>query len=204
MALKAGYVGIKRNLMKQLADKFNKLDVIIPSGASAEDPLALQSEIDAIWSSNARTGVHNQFLTKLHVADTYYLKQDAVITLPAGDYILSFNNASDKTVKYWATGTSDITDKGDKFVNAGETATQNYTVGSGGKVEFAFRFDPQDASISTSSVTEIMIRSSQDTCTDYTDPAMTNGELTEKVQGIIDAANNAADFAAFKTAIGNL
>ena len=38
----------------------------------------------------------------------------------------------------------------------------------------------------------------------YAPPAMTNGELTAKVQGIIDAANNAADFAAFKTAIGNL
>lgn len=34
--------------------------------------------------------------------------------------------------------------------------------------------------------------------------AMTNRELTEKVQGIINAASNAADFAAFKTAIGNL
>lgn len=38
----------------------------------------------------------------------------------------------------------------------------------------------------------------------YVEPAMTNRELTEKVQGIIDAASNAADFAAFKTAIGNL
>lgn len=34
--------------------------------------------------------------------------------------------------------------------------------------------------------------------------AMTNKELTEKVQGIIDAATNAADFAAFKTAISAL
>jgi hypothetical protein len=39
---------------------------------------------------------------------------------------------------------------------------------------------------------------------EYAEPAMTNKELTEKVQGIIDAATNAADFAAFKTAIGNL
>ena len=34
--------------------------------------------------------------------------------------------------------------------------------------------------------------------------SMTNGELTELVEGIIDAATNAADFAAFKTAIGSL
>lgn len=38
----------------------------------------------------------------------------------------------------------------------------------------------------------------------YAPYAMTNKELTEKVQGIINAATNAADFAAFKTAIGNL
>ena len=44
----------------------------------------------------------------------------------------------------------------------------------------------------------------EDTDTSITPYAMTNRELTEKVQGIIDAANNAADFAAFKTAIGNL
>ena len=38
----------------------------------------------------------------------------------------------------------------------------------------------------------------------YVPYAMTNRELTDKVQGIINAATNAADFAAFKTAIGNL
>ena len=36
----------------------------------------------------------------------------------------------------------------------------------------------------------------------YVPYAMTHRELTEKVQGIIDAATNAADFAAFKTAMG--
>lgn len=39
---------------------------------------------------------------------------------------------------------------------------------------------------------------------EYVPPVMTNKELTDKVQGIINAATNAADFAAFKTAIGNL
>lgn len=42
------------------------------------------------------------------------------------------------------------------------------------------------------------------TYADFAPYAMTNKELTEKVQGIINAATNAADFAAFKTAIGNL
>lgn len=39
---------------------------------------------------------------------------------------------------------------------------------------------------------------------EYAIYAMTNSELTDKVQGIIDAATNAADFAAFKTALAAL
>ena len=49
-----------------------------------------------------------------------------------------------------------------------------------------------------------MIRVADDTDPTYQPYAMTNRELTEKVQGIIDVATNAADFAAFKTAIGLL
>ena len=49
-----------------------------------------------------------------------------------------------------------------------------------------------------------MIRLASDTDNTYAPYAMTNRELTTKAQGIIDAATNAADFAAFKTAIGNL
>ena len=49
-----------------------------------------------------------------------------------------------------------------------------------------------------------MLRLASDPDDTYVPYAMTNKELTEKVQGIIDAATNAADFAAFKTAIGNL
>lgn len=49
-----------------------------------------------------------------------------------------------------------------------------------------------------------MIRLASDTDTTYQPYAMTNRELTTKVQGILDAAANAADFAAFKTALGNL
>ena len=51
---------------------------------------------------------------------------------------------------------------------------------------------------------KIMIYDARDTNPDFQPHAMTNAELTEKVQGIINAANNAADFAAFKTAIGAL
>ena len=43
-----------------------------------------------------------------------------------------------------------------------------------------------------------------DTNISFSPYAMTNRELTDKVQGIIDAATNAADFAAFKTAIAAL
>lgn len=49
-----------------------------------------------------------------------------------------------------------------------------------------------------------MIRLASDPDNTYVPYAMTNKELTDAVQGIINAATNAADFAAFKTAIGNL
>ena len=49
-----------------------------------------------------------------------------------------------------------------------------------------------------------MIRLISDSDDTYVPYAMTNRELTEKVEGIISAAENAADFAAFKTAIENL
>lgn len=56
----------------------------------------------------------------------------------------------------------------------------------------------------TAIISKLMCTFASDTDPTFADYAMTNRELTEKVQGIIDAATNAADFAAFKTAIGNL
>lgn len=54
------------------------------------------------------------------------------------------------------------------------------------------------------SVYKPMLRLASDPDDTYVPYAMTNKELTEKVRGIINAVTNAADFAAFKTAIGNL
>ena len=65
-------------------------------------------------------------------------------------------------------------------------------------------FVKNGVSISTPIVFKPMITSAEDTDDAYVPYAMTNRELTEKVQGIIDAATNAADFAAFKTVIGLL
>lgn len=59
-------------------------------------------------------------------------------------------------------------------------------------------------SVNTTATIYPMLRLATDTDSNYVPHAMTNKELTEKVQGIINAASNAADFAAFKTAIGNL
>lgn len=59
-------------------------------------------------------------------------------------------------------------------------------------------------SVNTTATIYPMLRLATDTDSNYVPYAMTNKELTEKIQGIIDAATNAADFAAFKTAIGNL
>lgn len=61
-----------------------------------------------------------------------------------------------------------------------------------------------DANITVNKRIYPMIRLATDPDPTFAPPAMTNQELTEKVQGIINAASNAADFAAFKSAIGNL
>ena len=54
MALKAGYVGIKNRIKW----KINKLASMLPADIPEGDKLALNSQIDSIWSANARTGVH--------------------------------------------------------------------------------------------------------------------------------------------------
>lgn len=60
MALKAGYVGIKSQLMQSLRDKLLKLDGIIPADASSSNKLATASDINDIWSANAVLGAKNR------------------------------------------------------------------------------------------------------------------------------------------------
>ena len=55
MALKAGYYGVK----KQILDELDKLDGILPAGVSKENKLATQSEIDDIWSAQGLLGAKN-------------------------------------------------------------------------------------------------------------------------------------------------
>ena len=45
MALRAGYYGLKGRLSRNLQDEFEQLDGIIPAGASAENPLVVESEV---------------------------------------------------------------------------------------------------------------------------------------------------------------
>lgn len=62
----------------------------------------------------------------------------------------------------------------------------------------------KDITWSSDLVWKPMIRLASDPDDTYAPYAMTNRELTDAVQSIINAVTNAADFAAFKTAIGNL
>lgn len=54
MALKAGYYGVK----KQVLDELNKINGILPDDVSASNKLATENEINNIWKTNVLTGVH--------------------------------------------------------------------------------------------------------------------------------------------------
>ena len=175
---------------------------------------------DWYWENNAKTGVHNVFPNKTNVvngnaylvdADGYttttyasdvrnwtYANCNIKFNLKKGTYRVKGFEKTASTSGY--TGLHVMLSDSTQLVEAtwstllakGHTFTLNtdaeigveYKVGNG-----AYAFD---------------ICKIEDTYDGHTDYAMTNAELTEKVQGIINAANNSADFAAFKTAIAAL
>ena len=196
---------------------------LITSGAVYAGLKTEDDKISAIWSSNARTGVHNLYLLENsdirdNLSGTHTLA-DGEITITtnntnnSGSFLRIGSKLSDYanvpcvlSFKYKSTiacngvvGIENVTETlptawTEKKINVSNPV-------SIGDVMFYNRDTTQAPVIS---VKELCIALADDTYPDFTPYAMTNGELTEKVQGIIDAANNAADFAAFKTAIGNL
>lgn len=82
-----------------------------------------------------------------------------------------------------------------------DNTKDEYTISSGNYNYAVFTYVSSSSTAISQDTAEAMISFDGG---EYAPYAMTNRELTEKVQGIIDAATNAADFAAFKTAIGNL
>lgn len=95
MALKAGYYGVK----KQILDELAMLNGILPAGVSSNNKVAVQSEINDIWKSNKLTGAHNLNGT------TYIPKTEYNVTWTFTDGVLEAD-ASDPASNNSQIGTS--------------------------------------------------------------------------------------------------
>lgn len=174
---------------------------------------ALQNKVS--WDANTKTGVHQWFY---EVKEGYTITGDEQTgyninaAANAITYIGKVANNTNYTIKKANAGNRfrvvlypDIP-SGTKQIDAVQIVLDNtlteYTFNSGTFNYVAFTANATDA-IDVNTI-KGLCKLAEDISDADTPYAMTNRELTEKVQGIINAATNAADFAAFKTAIGNL
>lgn len=119
--------------------------------------------------------------------------------LPSGRYVLSGNASSACTLMLQATRNGQLVQLGQVMGSDTEAVVD---ILSTDVLQCVLFVNPEQTVNNV--IFYPMLRLATDTDPTYEPYAMTNRELTEKVQGIIDAALNANDFAAFKTAIGNL
>ena len=223
MALKAGYYGVK----KQILDELKKLDGILPAGVSKVNKLATQSEINDIWAVNRVLGAANLFKntasSKEASGSVYTVNTDGSVQVSgtasaqtnldmlspnnfeAGTYKVNCTPEGGADGSYWAvvrkggsSGTVLGTDFGNGVVITLEEADKiNIRLLRGASETETRVFKP---------MITLDISASYN---DFVPYAMTNQELTESaadqktaINAIITAATEAADFAAFKTAMG--
>ena len=226
MALKAGYYGVK----KKILDELRKLDGILPAGVSKNNKLATQSEIDNIWTAQAVVGVKNLWpkyvgssATPQNV--TYTADGDGVVscegtssavatwrqgnlTLKAGKYKLyggeglgTYNSSSYNALVGLYNPSSSA------YFAPDEGTTDTYTFETDTVVQPTLKVQ---SGVDASGYTfKPMIYFADDNNSVFVPNAMTNQELTASaadqktaINAIIAAATDAADFAAFKTAMG--
>ena len=169
---------------------------LITSGAVYAGLKTLDDKISAIWSSNARTGVHNLFNNTLtsktengvvwavnsdgSISTSDTSTADSVTTLgeiylKAGKYILSGNPVTTGAIRFRLSYKSN--DSNVIAWDDGEGA--EFTVASDQAFILRIRYE-NNVSFDDKTFYP-MIRLATDTDTTYTPYAMTNGELTEKV-----------------------
>ena len=198
---------------------------LIPDDASSSNKLATASDVNDIWSANAVLGVHNQLNVRnviaghskavvSNISDNGFTvatsesaanvaSKNTLDSLVIGNrYKVSFSTTNDNANAKCAIRDSNSVIK--EYVTCPTIGnyTLEFTMASG--YYLAMFCTGSSSATGTLTVSNLMITPIEDTCTDVTPFAMTNQQLMEKVQGIIDEASNAADFAAFKTAIGSL
>lgn len=216
MALRASYYGLK----KKWARKINNGN-IIPDNAGQNNPLVLQSQYLKLRDFVEVTGSRNilppsPIASRTNQGITFTCANDGSITLSGNNTgtstaVLRYNVTLQPGVyRLWGRLNADIWTglyDGTKYVVSTSNAdgvefvidvesTYGFTLRVGGPLEITpaisyiapmivSAFDPDDGKT-------------------FAPYALTNRDLTLKVDGILAAAASAADFAAFKTALGNL
>lgn len=213
MALKAGYFGIKRFLNKKLENIAKSYDDTISNFYT--------------WTANAVTGVHNLVIPdfKSNAGGTV-VKNDGVYVVTCGNWNYSGVRLLSGDLKAILSGMgdikvsfeykSDITCQGD----IGEAAhliagtmpiewTKYQCVVSGDTIGDIAFYNREDGKAPTISIRYLSFTLVDDNYSVYLDPVLTNKALTSSaneqktaINAIITAATGAADFAAFKTAMG--
>ena len=227
MALKAGYYGVK----KKILDELRKLDGILPAGVSKDNKLATQSEIDDVWEGLTITGVHNLWNNTASSGDvnecSFTVEDNKSVTVngtPSDDayFNLFFNASTDRLTipgAYKVKGGPNSTPNCYVFarVTHADSTRSYYGDNDGNGAEFTLAeneyvqllaYAKKNAVIDNVQLFPMIVLSS-DTDNEYAPYAMTNKELTASasdqktaINAIIAAATDAADFAAFKTAMG--
>ena len=180
---------------------------------------------DWYWENNAKTGVHNRYNfessdVKENAGATYTVSDGEVtINCTTTDYSGAFLMQNILRSKFASLNNMPCI----LSFEYKSSVACNGLVGFSGTEEMPTEWTKKELSVSNPaqisnvvfynrdttkspiiSAKNFLLKLASDTSDEVTDYAMTNAELTEKLQGIINAANNAADFAAFKTAIGAL
>ena len=203
MALRAGYYGIKRGLKAKLAEIAGAWDETVAS-------IFPRSEASILGAKNFWKSTES-FNFSMPSARTHSFS--ASNTIGSGDYFLSWevSNAIEGTKFY---GIRVVLD------NNTELSGHNYnivdgrlgyeiTVPAGRSIKSIYVNMASDETTGAFTLSKIMVALGTDKNIDYADYSLTNIELTSSaadqkttINAIITAATGAADFAAFKTAMG--
>ena len=214
MALKAGYVGVKRWIYEKLQATTAK---------NVEDIETLSDGISDIWSNNGLTGAKN-FLKPTSSGDTIFAVDSSGIATANGtasggtDWFLYCNGAlvlepGTYLINGFTTEGGDTTFGMFYRVHGQESGTyvtkNNTKMTVASKTTYDFFIVIRQGYTATDLVFKPMIRLASDPDTTFVPYAMTNQQLTGSadeqktaINAIITAATGAADFAAFKTAMG--
>lgn len=228
MALKAGYYGVK----KKILDELRKLDGILPSGVSPTNKLVTEDAIKDLWNANAITGVRNRFNyeawknTAVSAATASWANNGLVLTATAvnGRTNLSISDNAkipviegEALIFKWTDTDSNNDAYFDVYDSRNTTNALAHEPINNGSVVITV---PEGCTLlvyrvivntldHVANIKDIICTSATDTSVIYEPYAMSNSELTDSaadqktaINAIIAAATEAADFAAFKTAMG--